>query len=399
MLQEDPRRTHLPADPQRIAALYVATNQPVVQPAGRTAQAAQAAVVALRDRGVFQVVVALTLTESGENVIYAGPPVRQTEVQQAVEEALTFAESMGFILDASGWTNLDEAHRAELLERTPAFWPPGEVEEGEVEEEPQQRAPVEDPLQAVARLFAAFCALLLVSCSGMSAAQRAQAAEIHQQLGDNLLNQGDPQGAMKEYLQSVDYDETPEAHLGLGVIYSWSLGRPEDGEREFKRALEMRPDYAEAMNNLGALYIQRARFADAIPPLEKAARDPLYKSRVLAQSNLGWALYKAGQVDRGIGEIKGALAVAPKYCLGWRQLGTIYSEQAKIDDASKAFGRYAEECPDVGDAHLLFGKALARQQRAKEARLEFERCAVPKQDRDKPIASECARFLRELGAP
>jgi Tfp pilus assembly protein PilF len=396
MLQEDPERTHLPAETQRIAALYLATNQPVVQPAGRTAQSAQACVVALREGPAFQVVVALTLAESGENVIYAGPPVGQKEVQQAVEEALNFAESMGFILDASGWTNLDEAHRAELIERTPAFWPPAAVEEVPV---PQERVAVEDPLQAVARLIAAFCFLLLVACSGMSAEQRAQAAEIHQQLGDNLLSQGDPQGAMKEYLQSVDNEETPEARLGLGVIYSWSLGRPEDGEREFKRALEMRPDYAEAMNNLGALYIQRGRYAEAIPPLQKAARDPLYKSRVLAQSNLGWAMYKAGQVDQGVGEIKGALAVAPKYCLGWRQLGTVYSEMGKLEDASMAYGRYAEECPDVGDAHLVYGKVLARQQKAKEARAEFERCAVPKQDRDKPVASECARFLKELGSP
>ena len=396
MLQEDPRLTYLPAEPQRIAALYLATNQPVVQPMGRTAQPAQACVVAFRQGPAFQVVVALTLAESGENVIYAGKPVSQKEVQQAVEEALNFAESMGFILDASGWTNLDEPHRAELLERTPAFWPPAAVEEAPA---PQERVAVEDPLQAVARLLAAFCFLLLVSCSGMSAEQRAQAAEIHQQLGDNLLSQGDPQGAMREYLQSVEAEETPEAHLGLGVIYAWSLGRPEDGEREFKRALVMRPDYAEAMNNLGALYIQRGRFAEAIPPLQKAAKDPLYKSRILAQSNLGWAMYKAGQVDAGIGELKAALTVAPKYCMGWRQLGTIYSDLGKLEDASTSYGRYAEECPDVGDAHLLFGKVLARQQKAKEARAEFERCAVPKQERDKPVASECARFLKELGSP
>ena len=103
MLQEDPNRTHLPPDPTRIAALYVATNQPVVQPVGRTAQTAQAAVVALREGAVFRVVVALTLGESGENVIYAGPPLQQVDLQQSIEEALTFAESMGFILDGTGW--------------------------------------------------------------------------------------------------------------------------------------------------------------------------------------------------------------------------------------------------------------------------------------------------------
>jgi type IV pilus assembly protein PilF len=394
MLQEDPKRTHVPAEPQLIVALYVATNQPVVQPMGRTAQAAQGAVVAVREGASFHVMVALTLAESGENVIYSAPPVEQREVQQALEEALNFAESMGFILDGTGWANLDDAHRSELLESIPAFWPPADVEEA-----PAGRPRIDDPMQAVARLFAAFALLLFASCSGMSAEQRAQAAEIHQQLGDNLLYQGDAQGAIKEYMQSLDLDETPEAHNGLGLIYWYSLGRPEDGAKEFRRALQMRPDYSEAMTNLGALYISRSQFTDAIPLLDKAARDPLYKTRTVAQANLGWALYKSGQPEKGIGEIRGALAVAPKYCLGWRQLGTIYSEQGRLDEASKAFGRYAEECPDVGDAHLLFGKVLARQQRAKEARAEFERCAIPKQERDKPVASECARFLKELGTP
>jgi Tfp pilus assembly protein PilF len=256
-----------------------------------------------------------------------------------------------------------------------------------------------DPMSAVARLLGAFCALLVLHCGGMSAEQRAQAADIHQQLGDNLLAQGDSQQALREYMQSLEMDETPEAHNGVGLIYGFSLGRADDAEKQFKRAIEMRPDYAEAMTNLSAVYLARGRFADAIPLLEKAARDPLYKSRILAQSNLGWALHKAGQTDKGIGEIKGALAVAPRYCLGWRQLGTIYSERGRIDDASTSYARYVEACPDVGDAHLLLGKALVRQSKAQEARAEFERCAVAKDAKEQPVASECARFLRDLGRP
>ena len=394
MLQEDPLRTYVAAEPEQIAALYEGTNQPLVQPTGRSAQAAQAAVVALQDGAIFDVVVALTLTESGENIIYAGPPVQKKDLPQAIEEALNFAESMGFILDASGWANLDEERRSELIDRLPAFKPP----ELKVLE-PLERARSEDPIAAVARLFAAFCALLLVNCSGMSAEQRAQAAEIHQQLADNLLREGDPQQALKEYMQSLEFEETPEAHNGIGLIDAWSLGRQQEGEKEFKRAIEMKPDYSEAMTNLGALYIARGRVDEAIPLLDKAARDPLYKSRVLAQSNLGWALYKAGQAEKGIGEIRAALQVAPKYCLGWRQLGTIFSDQGKLEDAGSAFGRYAEECPDVPDAHLQSGKVLARQSKAAQARAEFQRCAVAKDEKDKPVATECAKFLKEMGAP
>lgn len=394
MLQEDPNRTHLVAEPEQIAALYEGTNQPLVQPTGRTAQPAQASVIALQDGALYEVLVALTLIESGENIIYAGPPVQQKDLTQAVEEALNFAESMGFILDASGWQHLDEEHRSELIDRMPAFKPP------EIKElAPLDKPKAADPMAAVARLFAAFCALLLVHCSGMSAEQRSQAAEIHQQLADNLLRQGDAQQALKEYFTSLDFEETPEAHNGVGLIYAFSLARPQDGEKEFKRAIEMRPDYSEAMTNLGALYIARGRYAEAIPLLDKAAKDPLYKSRVLAQSDLGWALYKTGQADKGVGEIRAALAVAPKYCLGWRQLGTIFSEQGKLDDAGASFTRYAEECPDVPDAHLQSGKILARQAKAVEARAEFERCAVVKDEKDRPVAAECAKFLKELGTP
>ena len=394
MLEEDPLRTHVPAEPSRIAALYESTNQPLVQPTGRAAQSAQAAVVALQDGPLYDVVVALTLSGTGENIVYGAPPVQEKDLAQSIEEALNFAESMGFILDASGWSNLDDAHKSELVERMPAFRPAlARVAM------PVERQKASDPVAAVARLFAAFCALLMLSCGGPTAEQRGQAAEIHQQLGDNLLHDGDAQQAMKEYLLSIDSEETPEAHNGLGLIYAWSLGRPQDGEKEFQRALVMKPDYSEALTNLGALYISRGRFAEAIPPLDKAARDALYRSRVLAQSNLGWALYKTGQAERGISEIRGALEVAPKYCLGWRQLGTIYSEQGKLDAAGDAFERYVTECPDVPDAHLQSGKILARQSKAAQARAQFERCAVARDDKEKPIAAECAKFLKDLGAP
>ena len=87
--------------------------------------------------------------------------MQKKDLPQAIEEALNFAESMGFILDASGWANLDEERRSELIDRLPAFKPP----ELKVLE-PLERARSEDPMAAVARLFAAFCALLFVNCSG-----------------------------------------------------------------------------------------------------------------------------------------------------------------------------------------------------------------------------------------
>ncbi len=400
MLREDPRRTHVSPEPDRIVALYESVNLPSVQPAGRTAQAAQAVVVGLTGAAGYEVLVALTLTQTGENVVYAlEAPQSESELPHGIESALDFAESMGFMLDSTGWSNLDDGHRKELVNRLPAFRPA----EARAVAPPVERQKPGDPMSAVARLFAAFAFALSISitaCTGMSSEQRAKAAEIHYDLGTNLLNAGDAQGALKEYREAVDNDpELPDTHNGLGLIYAYSFGRPDEAQKEFLQALQLKPDFSEARTNLGALYISRGRFAEAIPLLEKSAADPLYKDRVIAQTDLGWALYKNGAAERGIRELKGALAIAPKFCIGWRQLGTIHAEQNQLEEARAAFGRYAESCPEVADAHLQSGKLLVRLSRAQDAQAELRQCAVARTDRDKPVAAECARLLKELGTP
>ena len=400
MLHEDLRRTHVPAELERIVALYESVNQPSVQPAGRGAQTAQAVVVGLGSTSGYDVLVALTLTQTGENVIYAmDTQPTEADLPHALEGALDFAESMGFMLDSTGWSNLDADQREELLSRLPAFRP-GETRPAAA---PAERPKSLDPTLAVARLLAAFALLLfgaLGACTGLSAEQRSKAAEIHYDLGTNMLNAGDAQGALKEYLEAVDDDpDLPDTHNGLGLIYAYSFGRPDDAQKEFQRALQLKPDFSEARTNLGALYISRGRFAEAVPLLEKSAADPIYKDRVIAQTDLGWALYKTGAAERGIRELKGALTLAPRFCIGWRQLGTIYSEQNQLEDARAALGHYASSCPESADAHLESGKLLLRLSRGPEAQAEFKQCAAPRTDRDKSIAAECKRLLQGLETP
>src|SRR5436305_5328498 len=104
MFHEDPERTHVTASRDAVVALYESTNQPLVQVPGRTAQAAHAIIVASRLGRGYEVVVALTFVDSGENVLYL--PERLVDdvgLPQAIDEALNFAESMGFILDSTGW--------------------------------------------------------------------------------------------------------------------------------------------------------------------------------------------------------------------------------------------------------------------------------------------------------
>ena len=397
MLREDPERTHVQARREEIITIYESANQPLVQTPGRAAQAAQAAVIALRAGRAFEVLVVLTFAESRENVVYAPEaPVPQSQLQQALDEALNFAESMGFILEGN-WAGLDQRQKEENMRRMSAFQPPQRKEI----ERPPERPKASDALSAVARLFAAFALLLLLAgtaaCSGVSAEQRRRSAEIHYDLGTNLLQNGDVQGALKEYLDAEKEDEDlPQAHNALGLLYAYSLSRPDEAEQHFRKAIALDKDFSEARNNLGSFYMARGRFAEAVPQFEQALANPLYRDRIVAETNLGWALYKTGKAEKGVRRIESALVIAPKYCLGWRQLGTIHAERGELQAAGDAFAKYAASCPETADAHLQSGRILARQTRAAEARVAFQRCAGSTDQREASVARECQRLLREL---
>src|SRR5207248_4022006 len=165
MFNEDPARTHATAGRDMIVALYDSTNQPLVQIPGKSAQAAQAAIVASRPGRGYEIVIALTFLESAETVLYAPDQlVDDAGLPEKIEEALNFAESMGFILDSAGWAALDAERRDELRSRLPAFRAPTQQKTVAKAAVPRQQ----DSLAAVARLFAAFAALVTVSIAACS---------------------------------------------------------------------------------------------------------------------------------------------------------------------------------------------------------------------------------------
>ena len=78
------------------------------------------------------------------------------------------------------------------------------------------------------------------------------------------------------------------------------MGRYDESEREYRRAIEINPNYADAHNNLGILLAESGRYAEA----EKEFRRSIeIKPAPDAYYNLGLLLAKLGRYDeaeRGI---------------------------------------------------------------------------------------------------
>lgn len=78
------------------------------------------------------------------------------------------------------------------------------------------------------------------------------------------------QEALQEYKRALELNpDYPLAHNNLGIVYK-NLGRFDDAVKEYKTAINLNPDYLSPYYNLGVLYISQNHFNEAIENFERA---------------------------------------------------------------------------------------------------------------------------------
>ncbi len=159
--------------------------------------------------------------------------------------------------------------------------------------------------------------------------------------------------------RALAIDETlGEPHSSLGffrVLYDWNFPA---AEREFKRAIELAPNYPTAHDGYGFYLKAMGRHQEAIRECQTVSRlDPLSP---FAHVSLGWAYYFAREYDNAIKECKNALEMEQDSTFAYRILGFAYLQQGKFEDALSAL-RKAVIFSDGGlafEAHLGYAYAV-----------------------------------------
>lgn len=234
----------------------------------------------------------------------------------------------------------------------------------------------------------------LAACAGVSQKDR-EAARVHQNLAAQSLAQGDPRAALAEIEKSVEKDpENAEARNLYGLLLHLYFQRLDAAEKQYRKAIELKPDYSEAKVNLGAVLTAQGRCKEAIPLLDQARGDLLYREPYLAENNLGWCLYQLGDVDGALLHLRAAIANNPSFCLGYRNLAEIADSQGALDDALRLLERYGKSCPDVADADYRRGLVLLKQGHDARARAAFEACAEKAKEGE--LADACTRQAQLL---
>jgi len=240
-----------------------------------------------------------------------------------------------------------------------------------------------------------FLALLLAHCKHVPSARDKETAQIHYELGINAQQANNPQEALKEFRTALELNPGyVEANNAMGILLHLGFNKPEEAIPYYKRALEIDPNYSEAKNNMGNAYLDLRRYDEAAKLYEEVLADLLYPVPYIPRANLGWALYKKGDVLKGIEKLKQAVALNPKFCLGYKNLGVIYEEKGDRLESCRFFGKYREACPDEGDAYYREGLCLAKLGKVTEAGDRFKSCET--KTRSEALKEDCKRLRQQL---
>ncbi|PYJ69100.1 MAG: hypothetical protein DME75_11690 [Verrucomicrobia bacterium] len=130
-------------------------------------------------------------------------------------------------------------------------------------------------------------------------------------------------------------DQLAEAHTSLAqikVLYErdWA-----GAEREYKRAIELNPNYATAHHWYGLYLAAIGRFDEAIFEIRKAQEiDPLSP---IIYASAGWIFYYARQYDQAIEQESKALEIDPNFAIAHGRLAQTYEQKGMHKEAVEEY--------------------------------------------------------------
>ena len=170
-------------------------------------------------------------------------------------------------------------------------------------------------------------------------------------------------------LKALELDDTlAEPYVSLAhVNYYYDRDWPA-AERQYKRAIEINPNYPTAHQWYAVYLMSAGRHDEALAENRRAQElDPL---SIPINMTLGWVLLNARKYDQSAEQLLKTLEMDQNFALAHHRLGLVYEQQGKYDDAIAEFKRVVNLLPGkpLGIATLAHAYALSgRREEAQKA--------------------------------
>ncbi len=206
-------------------------------------------------------------------------------------------------------------------------------------------------------------------------------------LGEILLRRKEHARALDLITRAVArLTNHPEAHNNLAAVLQ-ALGRNEEAERTYRRAIELNPTLAIAHSNLGTLLQARGQREEAEAEFQLAlAHAPGLAD---AHLNLGNLRRQAGDHTGAEACYRQAIAAAPEHANAYANLGLALAGQGKTDAALDSYLRAAALDPNLPEIQINIGKLHTGKGRHRDAEACYRRAIE--------LAPDNADFHNTLG--
>ncbi len=177
-------------------------------------------------------------------------------------------------------------------------------------------------------------------------------------------------------------DKLADAHATLGMIHFYYEWDGLAAENEFRRALDINPNYAMAHSWYAETLAAMGRFPEALEEVKHAlSDDPLSQ---IVNSNAGWTLCVAGESEAAIETLKNAIEMDPNFPRSHFRLGLAYESKglharaiAELQKAVQLSGGNPYYQASLGNAYGTSGHAAESYQLLRELKARAGREPVP----------------------
>lgn len=171
--------------------------------------------------------------------------------------------------------------------------------------------------------------------------------------GDELYQEGDFHGAIKEYQKALELDSlNPNIHNSLGVCYG-VLEMYDDAETHFNEAILLKPDEVMAIYNIGLVCLLTGRNDKALELFEKASSmgDEIFEPALFS----GKLCLNSGYPEKAITFLKKAIDFRPKSGVALRTLASCFSALNRQRDAVAVYTKAVKNNPNDAESLSMLG--------------------------------------------
>jgi len=219
--------------------------------------------------------------------------------------------------------------------------------------------------------------LLLTACKTVSETQIKQ-AEKHRQMGEAFYLENNYTGAMREYryAQKITPDD-PVTSNNIGLVYM-DRGRFPEAMKAFQRALELQPDYGDALLNQAVLYLRMEQYDEAITRLKELDNTMVYTAPQDVRLNLAYAYFQkkdysvsAKYYQEVIGHYEDGFAKNPTYIRALYGMARIHLRSGNPKAALVLLDQALTDAPDRPALHYYRATALSMMEDQTAARKAY----------------------------